>query len=96
MSFYEKILKSECKVIDLSADFRIKNTNTWEKFYNLKHCVSNHANVTVYGLSEFYRNEIQSSQIIANGPTESGISPGSSVDIKFERSGIRSFIGGNY
>ncbi|GIR93428.1 MAG: hypothetical protein CM15mP93_16150 [Thiotrichaceae bacterium] len=39
MSFYEKILKSECKVIDLSADFRIKNTNTWEKFYNLKHCV---------------------------------------------------------
>ena len=66
MSFYEKILKSECKVIDLSADFRIKNTNTWEKFYNLKHSVSNHANVTVYGLSEFYRNKIQSSQIIAN------------------------------
>ena len=66
MSFYEKILKSECKVIDLSADFRIKNTNTWEKFYNLKHSASNHSNVTVYGLSEFYRNKIQSSQIIAN------------------------------
>jgi len=61
----EEIL-SNTKVIDLSADFRIKDVNTYEKWYELKHPSPQFINKAVYGLCEINRNEIKDAKLIAN------------------------------
>ena len=52
-------------LIDLSADFRIKDVNIYEKFYKIKHKSEKLLNNRVYGLSELYEKEIKNKKIIA-------------------------------
>ena len=52
-------------LIDLSADFRIKNSNIYEKFYKIKHKSKNLLKQSIYGLSELNENKIKSKNIIA-------------------------------
>ena len=52
-------------LIDLSADFRIKNINTYKKFYKLKHKSKSLFNECVYGLSELNDKYIKNKRIIA-------------------------------
>ena len=52
-------------LIDLSADFRIKNVNIYKKFYKIKHKSKKLLNKSVYGLSELYEKQIKKSRIIA-------------------------------
>jgi len=59
--FYEKGLK----VIDLSADFRLKVQNTYETWYGA-HTAPYLLNKVVYGLTEIYREDIKTAQVIAN------------------------------
>ncbi len=54
------------KVVDLSADFRFKNTDIYEKTYNTKHEAKGLQKEVVYGLSEINRNEISKSRVVAN------------------------------
>jgi len=54
------------KVIDLSADYRLKNASVYKKWYNTPHLYSNLLKKAVYGLPEIYRNEIRNASIIAN------------------------------
>ncbi len=57
---------SKVKVIDLSADFRIKDINTYEEWYKLEHKSPQLIKEAVYGLCEINRSEIKNSNLIAN------------------------------
>ncbi|MFX1278609.1 MAG: N-acetyl-gamma-glutamyl-phosphate reductase [Promethearchaeota archaeon] len=61
----DSILKN-VKVIDLSADFRLKNAEEYEEWYKIKHNNIALLNKAVYGLSEWKREQISSSNLIAN------------------------------
>lgn len=55
-----------CKVIDLSADFRLDDVATYEKYYNIPHAYPDLLKQVPYGAPEFYRAEIQKAQTVAN------------------------------
>jgi len=59
------LIKQGTKVIDLSADFRIKNLSTFEKWYG-KHPAPALIKEAVYGLPERYRDAIRNARLIAN------------------------------
>jgi len=54
------------KVIDLSADFRIKDVATYEKWYGIEHASPQYIDEAVYGLCEINRDKIKDARIIAN------------------------------
>ena len=54
------------KVIDLAADFRIKDIATWEKWYATKHACPELVAEAVYGLPEVNREAIKRARIVAN------------------------------
>lgn len=53
-------------VIDLSADFRIRNASVYEKWYGVKHRERKLLTQAVYGLPELFRDAIRRSNLIAN------------------------------
>lgn len=57
---------SKVKVIDLSADFRIKDVNTYESWYGIKHASPEFIKEAVYGLCEMNRENIKNARLIAN------------------------------
>ena len=61
----EKIL-SQAKVIDLSADYRIKDVSVYEKWYGMTHKSPQFIEEAVYGLCEKNRQQIQNARLIAN------------------------------
>lgn len=61
----EEIL-SQCKVIDLSADYRIKDVSTYEKWYGIEHKSPQFIEEAVYGLCELNRDKIKGARLIAN------------------------------
>lgn len=61
----EEIL-SKVKIIDLSADFRIKDVAVYEKWYKLTHGSPEYIKEVVYGLPEVNREKIKNARIIAN------------------------------
>jgi len=61
----EEIL-SKVKVIDLSADFRIKDKKTYEAWYQIEHKSPQFLSEAVYGLCEINREAIKQSRLIAN------------------------------
>ena len=61
----EEIL-SKVKIIDLSADFRIKDVDVYEKWYKIKHATPQFIGEAVYGLPEINREKIKGARLIAN------------------------------
>lgn len=61
----EEIL-NKVKVIDLSADFRIKNVAVYEEWYKIPHKSPQFIEEAVYGLCEVNREKIRSARLIAN------------------------------
>lgn len=61
----EEIL-SKVKIIDLSADFRIKDVKTYEKWYKIEHRSLQFIEEAVYGLCELNRDKIKGARLIAN------------------------------
>ncbi len=61
----EDVLK-KTKIIDLSADFRIKDVATYEKWYNITHASPQFIKEAVYGLCEINREKIKGARLIAN------------------------------
>lgn len=57
---------SKAKVIDLSADFRIKDVATYETWYQMKHAAPEFIGEAVYGLPELNREQIKAARLIAN------------------------------
>ncbi len=61
----EKIL-SQAKVIDLSADYRIKDVAVYEKWYGIEHKSPQFIKEAVYGLCEINREQIKGARLLAN------------------------------
>ena len=61
----EEIL-SKVKIIDLSADFRIKNVETYEKWYGIEHKSPEFIEEAVYGLCEVNREDVKKARLVAN------------------------------
>jgi N-acetyl-gamma-glutamyl-phosphate reductase len=59
-----KLLKKGCKVLDLSADYRFANLETYEKWYRKSRTDHEIAETAVYGLPELYRDRISQAQLI--------------------------------
>jgi N-acetyl-gamma-glutamyl-phosphate reductase len=63
--FAAPLVKAGLRVLDLSADFRIKNLATYEEFYGGGHHAPELAAMSVYGLPEIHREKIRSAQLVA-------------------------------
>ena len=61
----EEVLE-RCKIIDLSADFRLKDVSVYEHWYGIEHKNPGYIKEAVYGLCELHRDEIPSARILAN------------------------------
>ena len=59
-------INENIKVIDLSADFRLKDVELYEFTYNVKHPCPQHIKNSAYGLPEIHKKEILSKNLIAN------------------------------
>lgn len=60
-----KALPDNLKVVDLSADFRLRDAQIYEKWYGKPHDAPDLQKKAVYGLTEFYRDQIASAQLVA-------------------------------
>jgi len=60
------LLAAGVRVVDLSADFRLKNVTAWEKWYKVKHAAPELLARAVYGLPEVNREEIKAARLVAN------------------------------
>ncbi|OGV76491.1 MAG: N-acetyl-gamma-glutamyl-phosphate reductase [Methylotenera sp. RIFCSPLOWO2_02_FULL_45_14] len=60
------LLAKGVRVIDLAADFRIKDIPTWEKWYAMTHACPDLVAQAVYGLPEMNREAIKTAQLVAN------------------------------
>ena len=61
----EEIL-SKTKIIDLSADFRIKDVSVYEKWYGIQHKSPQYIAEAVYGLCEINREQVKNARLVAN------------------------------
>ena len=66
MAMAPELVNAGVRIIDLGADFRIKDTDEWSKWYGMEHTCQDVVEQAVYGLPEVYREEIKTAQIIAN------------------------------
>jgi len=61
-----ELVDAGVRVIDLAADFRIKDVTIWEKWYGMTHACPELVAEAVYGLPEMNRDRIRSARLIAN------------------------------
>jgi N-acetyl-gamma-glutamyl-phosphate reductase len=59
------LLEHDVKVIDLSADFRLKDAKEWGKWYGIEHACPELLTEAVYGLPEVNRAEIKKTRLLA-------------------------------
>lgn len=60
------LLEAGVKVIDLSADYRLRDKEVWEHWYDLKHASPDYLSEAVYGLPEVNRSDIAGARLVAN------------------------------
>ena len=65
MDIVGSYVERNIKIIDLSADFRLKDVNIWEDWYGSKHREEELLSESVYGLTELNHNKIKSARLIA-------------------------------
>lgn len=61
-----RLLETDARVVDFSADYRLGDAETYEKWYAHKHPDPNRLGNVVYGLPELFREEIGSARLVAN------------------------------
>ncbi len=66
MQYAPQFMKAKKRVIDVSADFRLKDTAVYEKFYKVQHKDPQTLRSAVYGLPEANRDKIRKADLIAN------------------------------
>lgn len=66
MGFVPKLLATGVKVIDFSADYRIKDPGVYEKFYQVEHTDTENLARAAFGLPELFREEIKGASLVAN------------------------------
>jgi N-acetyl-gamma-glutamyl-phosphate reductase len=60
------LLDGGARIVDLSADFRIKDVAEWEQWYKMKHAAPELIGDAVYGLPEVHRERIRGARLVAN------------------------------
>src|SRR5690349_2959380 len=60
------VLEAGARIIDLSADFRIRDLADWERWYKMKHAAPELVRQAVYGLCELNRERIRDARLVAN------------------------------
>ncbi|MCP4051307.1 MAG: N-acetyl-gamma-glutamyl-phosphate reductase [bacterium] len=65
-TFMKSLLKSNIRIIDLSADFRFDDTDLFKKYYGVEHLSPEVFDKVVPGFPEIYRDDIKKSQCCAN------------------------------
>jgi N-acetyl-gamma-glutamyl-phosphate reductase len=63
--FAKPLVAAGLRVLDLSADFRVKDSAVYEEFYREKHHAPELAAMSVYGSPELYREKISDAQLVA-------------------------------
>jgi N-acetyl-gamma-glutamyl-phosphate reductase len=66
MSFVPKMLDAGVKVVDFSADYRLKDVAVYEKFYGVKHTDTDNLAKAAFGLPELFREKIKDAELVAN------------------------------
>lgn len=60
------LLDAGVRVIDLAADFRIRDVTEWQKWYGMEHAAPELVHEAVYGLPEVNRDSIRGARLVAN------------------------------
>ncbi|MCI0401764.1 MAG: N-acetyl-gamma-glutamyl-phosphate reductase [Gammaproteobacteria bacterium] len=66
MNMVPELLDDGVRIIDLSADFRVRDPAQWEKWYGMRHACPKLLDEAIYGLSEINRQAIKSARLVAN------------------------------
>ncbi|MBT5229879.1 MAG: N-acetyl-gamma-glutamyl-phosphate reductase [Methylococcales bacterium] len=66
MKMTQALLDNGVKIVDLAADFRIKDISVWESWYGMTHASPSLVEEAVYGLPEINREQIKQARLIAN------------------------------
>ncbi|MCX7984686.1 MAG: N-acetyl-gamma-glutamyl-phosphate reductase [Bacteroidetes bacterium] len=66
LSLVPQLLNAGKRVIDLGGDFRLKNTELYRKYYKRDHTAHEALHQAVFGLPEWFSNEIRSATLVAN------------------------------
>ena len=66
MSQVRPLLEAGARIVDFSADFRLKDRATWEKWYKVSHASPELFSEAVYGLPEINRERIKKARLVAN------------------------------
>jgi len=61
-----QLLNHSIKVVDISADFRLKNATEYQNWYGFTHSAPQLLEQAVYGLPELHRSQVASAQLVAN------------------------------
>ena len=65
-SLVNEDILSKVKIVDLSADFRLKDVDVYEKWYKIQHKSPQFIPEAVYGLCEVNRDQVKSARLVAN------------------------------
>lgn len=66
MKMVPELLQANVKIVDLAADFRLKDPLVWEEWYGMPHACKDVLETAVYGLPEVNRKQIASANLVAN------------------------------
>lgn len=66
MHLAPKLLAAGCRIIDISADFRFRDTETYLQWYGQPHACPEWNREAVYGLPELYRTQIEKARLVGN------------------------------
>jgi len=66
MTMTRELLEAGVKVVDLAADFRLKDIDEWQQWYGMEHACPDLVAKAIYGLPEVNRESIRQAQLVAN------------------------------
>lgn len=66
MEMVPELLEAGCRVIDLGADFRLRDVGEWEAWYGMPHRCPEELTTVAYGLPELYRSAVREARLVAN------------------------------
>ena len=66
MTQARELLERGVRIIDLAADFRLRDRSEWERWYGMPHACPDLLDIAVYGLPEVNRERIRTARIVAN------------------------------
>ncbi|MEX2121053.1 MAG: N-acetyl-gamma-glutamyl-phosphate reductase [Pirellulales bacterium] len=65
-SLVPELLAGDCRVVDFSADYRLKSADVYAQWYGQKHGDPERLGMAAYGLPELFREQIVEAQLVAN------------------------------